>query len=188
MRTGTVRTATGGLTGRPNWLLFSPDGETVVSTNLDGTVTLWDAESATSQETLRGHWNSVQQPVFSPDGETLYTASHDGTAIAWDLRATAGSAAVHVHARPDVLRAGYDGHPGEFSPDGRLIAVGLKGQGVALWDALELMPVGAAPSRDGRRGQGARLLTGWASACGGDPTGGALTLWDVGSRSRIPGA
>ena len=75
----------GGLTGSPNWVLFSPDGETLVSTNLDGTVTLWDAESATPRETLRGHSNSVQQPVFSPDGETLYTVSHDGTAIAWDL-------------------------------------------------------------------------------------------------------
>ena len=31
----------------PHWVLFSPDGETVVSTSLDGRVTLWDAASAT---------------------------------------------------------------------------------------------------------------------------------------------
>ena len=86
-------------------MLFSPDGKTVVSTNLDRTVTRWDVESATPRETLRGHSNSVQQPVFSPDGETLYTVSHDGTAIAWDLSGRPQArAAVHVHARPEVLR------------------------------------------------------------------------------------
>ncbi len=84
-RSGAVRTAAGALGGAPSWLLFSPDGGTVVSTSLDGTVALWDAESATRRETLRGHSGSVQQPVFSPDGETLYTVSHDGTAIAWDI-------------------------------------------------------------------------------------------------------
>ena len=86
-------------------MLFSPDGKTLVSTNLDKTVTLWDVESATPLETLHGHSNSVQQPVFSPDGKTLYTVSHDGTAIAWDSRRRPQArAAVHVHARPDVLK------------------------------------------------------------------------------------
>ena len=78
MRTGAERTATAGFTGSPNWLLFSPDGKTVVSANLDGTVTLWDIESATPRETLRGHSTPSRQPVFSPDGKTLYTASDDG--------------------------------------------------------------------------------------------------------------
>jgi WD40 repeat protein len=76
---GTTRKATGGAPGSPYWVLFSPDGETVVSTNHDGTVTLWDAESTSPSKTLRGHWSAVQQPVFSPDGDTLYTASHDGS-------------------------------------------------------------------------------------------------------------
>ncbi len=56
-----------------------------MSTGLDGAVTLWDVETATPRETLRGHSASVGQPVFSPDGTTLYTASDDGTAIAWDI-------------------------------------------------------------------------------------------------------
>jgi WD40 repeat protein len=182
---GTVRTATGGPAGSPNWLLFSPDGEALVSTNLDGTVTLWDVEPATPGETLRGHSNSVQQPVFSPDGETLYTVSHDGTAIAWDLTGDRrlGRPFRFTHDRR-FSATGYDGHPGEFSPDGRLIAVGLKEQGVALWDARTLRPVGApllatsgevkslAFSPDGR-------------TLAAVTAGGSLTLWDVGSRSRL---
>ena len=144
LRSGAVRTATGDLAGSPSWVLFSPDGKTVVSTNRDRTVTRWDVESATPLETLRGHSNFVQQPVFSPDGETLYTVSHDGTAIAWDLTGDRrlGRPFTFTHDRT-FSKTGFDGHPGRFSPDGRLIAVGLKEQGIALWDARELTPVGA---------------------------------------------
>ena len=125
-------------------MLFSPDGKMVVSTNRDKTVTRWDVESATPLETLRGHSNFVQQPVFSPDGETLYTVSHDGTAIAWDLTGDRrlGRPFTFTHDRT-FSETGFDGHPGRLSPDGRLIAVGLKERGVALWDARELTPVGA---------------------------------------------
>jgi WD40 repeat protein len=75
----------------------------VVSTSLDGTVTLWDAESATRREALRGHSGAVQQPVFSPDGETLYTVSHDGTAIAWDIGGDAGSGGASPSRRTGLL-------------------------------------------------------------------------------------
>ena len=190
LRSGTVRTALGGLTRRPNWVLFSPDGETLVSTNVDGTVTLWEVESGMSGETLRGHSNDVQQPVFSPDGETLYTVSHDGTAIAWDLSGdrTLGRPFTFTHDRA-FSAAGYDGHPGEFSPDGRLIAVGLKEEGIALWDARELKPVGGhAPLLE--TGGEVKTLAfspdGQTLAAVTSP-GGSLTLWDVGSRSRLHG-
>jgi WD40 repeat protein len=187
LRSGTVRTATGGLTGRPNWVLFSPDGKTVVSTNLDKTVTLWDVESATPVETLRGHSSSVQQPVFSPDGKTLYTVSHDGTSIAWDLARDRrlGRPFTFTHDRT-FSKTGYDGHPGEFGPDGRLIAVGLKEHGIALRDASELTPV--APPLLETEGEVKNLAfspDGQTLAAVADE--GSLTLWDVGSRSRLHG-
>ncbi|HEX2111120.1 MAG TPA: PQQ-binding-like beta-propeller repeat protein [Gaiellaceae bacterium] len=187
LRSGTVRTVSGGLTGSPNWVLFSPDGKTVVATNLDKTVTRFDVESATPLETLRGHSNSVQQPVFDPDGETLYTVSHDGTAIAWDLTGDRRLGRPFRFTGDRISSpGGFDGHPGEFSPDGRLIAVGLKEEGIALWDARKLTPSGArlletegevktlAFSPDGR------TLAAATAA-------GSLTLWDVGSRSRLRG-
>jgi WD40 repeat protein len=184
LRSGTVQTATGGPTGSPNWVLFSPDGKMVVSTNRDQTVTRWDVESATPIETLRGHSNFVQQPVFSPDGETLYTVSHDGTAIAWDLTGDRrlGRPFTFTHDRT-FSTTGYDGHPGKFSPDGRLIAVGLKEQGVALWDARKLKPVGAPLlDTDGEVKTLAFSPDGRTLAA---VTKTMLTLWDVGSRSRL---
>jgi len=184
VRTRAVRVATGDLTAYPTWLLFSPDGKTVVSTGRDGAVILWDVGSATLRETLRGHSRDVQQAVFSPDGDTLYTASHDGTAIAWDVsrdrdRGLARPFRFTDDRAPDET---YDWHPGSFSPDGRLIAVGLKGEGIRLLDADDLTPLGAplletggevkalAFSADGRTLAGISV-DGWA------------TVWDVESRS-----
>ena len=188
LRAGTVRTAASDSAGSPSWVLFSPDGEMVVATNRDKTVTRWDVESATPLETLRGHSNFVQQPAFSPDGKTLYTVSHDGTAIAWDLTGDGrlGRPFTFTHDRK-FSTTGFDGHPGRLSPDGRLIAVGLKEQGVAFWDARELRPVGAPLLDTGGEvksldfSPNGRIL---AAATAGLDTS-LVTLWDVGSRALL---
>jgi len=182
LRSGKVQTARGILAGEPAWLLFSPDDETVVSTGLDGAVTLWDVESATLRATLRGHSASVGQPVFSPDGRTLYTASDDGTAIAWDVSGNRrlGRPFTFTHGREhDSV---FDRHPGTFSPDGRLIAVGLRKAGIELRRTTD-------PSRPGTR---LRPTGGEVKALAFSPDGrtlaavaldGIATLWDVESRS-----
>ncbi len=139
---GDRRRVTGAGGETPSWLRFSPDGGTVVSTSLDGTVALWDVESATLIETLDGHSGSVQQPVFSRYGETLYTVSHDGTAIAWDMGGDRGLERRLTFTHDPVPDSNYSGHPGVFSPDGGSIALGLRGQGIGLWDAKTLTPLG----------------------------------------------
>jgi WD40 repeat protein len=182
VRSAKVRTASRALTEEPQWLLFSPDGDTVASTGFDGNVTVWDVESATPRETLRGHSASVGQPVFSPDGATLYTASDDGTVIAWDLDGSRrlGRPFRFTHDRaPDPL---FDRHPGRFSPDGRLIAVGLAKRGIQLWTTSALTRAGAPLLQTG----------GEVKALAFSPDGRALaavtregmaTVWDVKARS-----
>ena len=186
-RTGAIRTARGVAGEAPTWLLFSPDGGTLVSTSLDGTVALWDARSLTLREILRGHSRAVQQPVFSPDGRTLYTVSHDGTAIAWDMTGDRGLARRFTFTHePAPDKDGFDGHPGAFSPGGELIALGLSEQGIGLWDAnalrewdLPLVDTGGevwalAFAPDGRR----------LAAVTDD---GHATVWDVERRSLLWG-
>jgi WD40 repeat protein len=184
-RSGAVRTAAGALAGAPSWLLFSPDGETVVSTSLDGTVALWDAESATRRETLRGHSGAVQQPTFSPDGEALYTVSHDGTAIAWDIGGDRGLGR-HFTFTHDRAPWGYDGRPGSFSPDGRLVAVGLKERGIRLWDPTDLTPVGLPLSETGGEVK-SLAFTPDGRTLAAVTLDGEATLWDVESRSLLRG-
>ena len=186
-RSGVVRTAVGTIAGTPSWLLISPDGDTVVTTSLDGTVALWDAEQGSRREILRGHSRSVQQPAFSSDGRTLYTVSHDGTAIAWDIGGQRGLARRFRFTRdrgPDP--AGFDGRPGAFSPDGRLIALGLDGEGIRLRGAKDLTPDGP-PLRE----TGGNV---WALAFAPDgrklaavTIQGQATVWDVESRSLVWG-
>ncbi len=184
-RSGAVRTATGQLDGDPSWLLFSPDGETVVSTSLDGTVALWDVGSGTLREMLRGHSRSVQQPVFSPDGETLYTVSHDGTAIAWDIAGERGLERHFTFTHAALAnRAGYDGHPGSFSPDGRLLALGLKGEGIRLWDATDLTPIGRPLLETGGLVYALAFAPDGRTLAAGT-VGGEATLWDVESQSLL---
>ena len=196
VRTGNARHATGGPAGGPNWVLFSPDGETVVSTHQDGTVTLWDVESATSRETLRGHRSAVQQPVFSRGADTLFTVSHDGTAIAWDLMAKRGLDRRFTFTDDGPINSsGFDSQTGEFSADGRLVAVSLRGHGFALWDARELEPVGALLRDTGGCPQcevdrfhfapDGRTLTTAAVSVSREGLGTVLTTWDVRSRARL---
>jgi WD40 repeat protein len=180
-----VRTADVGLTGSANWLAFSADGKTVVSSNLDGTVTVWDVANASPREILSGHARGVQQPVFSRDGTTLYTASSDGTAIAWDMTGNRRFTRPFTFTHDRDFDEGYDLHPGRFSPDGRLIATGLKKQGVQLWNASDLTRSGAPLLATGEFG-------GEVKALAFSPDGktlaaltgfGELTLWDVRSRT-----
>jgi WD40 repeat protein len=181
-RTGAAETASADIGGRPTSLLFSPDGRTVVSTNEDGTLTLWDARSATPRERLRGH--SASQAVFSRDGKTLYTVSDDGTAIAWDLTEGDRLRRPFAFTSDHQLDALSDDHPGRFSPDGRLIAVGLDKRGIALLDAHTLTPSGAQLVKTGGEVEALAFSPDGARLAAIDSSG-ATTVWDVSSRSLL---
>jgi WD40 repeat protein/DNA-binding SARP family transcriptional activator len=173
-------TVTTGLLESPNLLRFSPDGGTLVSANGDGTMTLLDAESGSRRGTLHGHADAVRQLVFTHDSGTLYTVSADGATIAWDLTET------RSFRRSFAFTGDRDGEsprvPGQFSPDGELIAVGLVDEGIALWDADRLTQIGAPLMETG----------GTVDELAFSPDGGTLaaltrlgnlTVWDVATRS-----
>jgi WD40 repeat protein len=68
----------------PAALVFSPDGQELVSCANDG-LRVWSRPRPAVQRTLMTTANDFEQVTFSPDGRTLY-ASEDGPAMrAWDL-------------------------------------------------------------------------------------------------------
>src|SRR5262249_56759724 len=51
----------------------SPDGQRIVSGNLDSTVKVWDVDTGQATLTFKGHWGSVTGVAFSPDGKRFVT-------------------------------------------------------------------------------------------------------------------
>jgi RNA polymerase sigma factor (sigma-70 family) len=59
-------------------VVFSPDGKRIVSTGLDKTVRVWDAESGKELHTLTSHEQEVLGVAFEPDGKHFVTVATDG--------------------------------------------------------------------------------------------------------------
>ena len=65
-------------------LVFSPDGEVLVSGFDMGTIQLWDVKTGEKIAALDGHTKGVNTLAFSPDGTMLVSAATDGTMLLWD--------------------------------------------------------------------------------------------------------
>src|SRR5262249_25523053 len=86
--------------------VFSPDGRRIASSDQDGWVKVWDAQTGRELLKFRAHQEGHARSVaFSPDGRRLATASWDGTVKVWDARALEKDPA----ADPRLTLKGYDG-------------------------------------------------------------------------------
>ena len=68
-------------------IAISPDGQTLATASLDGTVRLWNHHGIWLH-TLEGHTDGVYGVCFSPDGAQLATAGADRTVRLWSLTGT----------------------------------------------------------------------------------------------------
>jgi WD40 repeat protein len=107
-------------------VVFSPDGQLVVSMCSDGTVWLWNAATGELHGVLEDHSSSVCSVVFSPDRQLVASGSYDGTVRLWD-------------AATGELHGVLEGHSSwinsvVFSPDGQLMASGSDDGTARLWD------------------------------------------------------
>jgi WD40 repeat protein len=64
-------------------LAFSPDRNVVATAGSNGTIRLWDTQSARQVADLSGHRDSVHALAFSPDGLFLAAAAFDGEIRVW---------------------------------------------------------------------------------------------------------
>ncbi|MGH9759243.1 MAG: WD40 repeat domain-containing protein, partial [Blastocatellia bacterium] len=113
-------------------LAFSPDGKLLASGSEDESVKLWDVETGRVR-TLTGHTGYVDYVVFSLDGkmlasmaECLDDADDDKAIRLWDVGSGQLIKAVTPSASPPSAI--------DFSPNGKVLAVGNYGKTISLVD------------------------------------------------------
>jgi eukaryotic-like serine/threonine-protein kinase len=161
-------------------LAISPDGKSIVTGCLDGTIWVWDAAARTPRYEPMRHEGSVRALALSPDGRTILSGGDDRNARRWD------AATGRPIGRPPL-------HQGwvfavAFSPDGRTILTGGEGADrprfeARLWDATTGEPRGVPLAHDLRvwsvafSPDGKSVLT----ASGNWGSRAEARLWDPGS-------
>jgi len=181
---------------------FSPDGKSIASGSLDGTVALWDEStpmlSSRPPWILPGHSAAVTSVAFSPRGGLLAAAGQDNTIVLWD---------VSNPGRPRRLPQVIVGHKNPvvnnsitsiaFSPSGNIIAAGGADNTLTIWDVSN-------PSRTVEIGDSftahasdlgfieavafspnGRMLAGAGFGGGFDNASDAVNIWDI-SRPASP--
>ena len=68
-----------------NSLVYSPDGQKIITTADDGKIKVWDVNTGFCIVTFTEHTSGVTACEFSKRGNVLFTSSLDGSIRAWDL-------------------------------------------------------------------------------------------------------
>lgn len=68
-----------------NALVYSPDGQKIITTADDGKIKVWDIKSGFCIVTFTEHTSGVTACEFAKKGNVLFTSSLDGSIRAWDL-------------------------------------------------------------------------------------------------------
>ncbi len=95
-------------------LAFSPDGSTIATGSMDGTIRLWNTATGETMASLPGHMQETTDVAFSPDGRTLASLGRNESLKLW-----------HVPTLREVVSE-PEPHAGRwlrFFPDGRKLAV-----------------------------------------------------------------
>jgi WD40 repeat protein/serine/threonine protein kinase/tetratricopeptide (TPR) repeat protein len=106
---------------------FSPDGKRIAAKGQQGTVKIWEADTAKELATLQGHWLHEATLALSPNGLRLAVGGQNEREVQLYDAVTAfkvGPALKHQDEVKSVI----------FSPDGAYIA-SCGPDGVYLWDA-----------------------------------------------------
>jgi len=115
-----------GHTGSVSSVVFSPDGQFILSGSHDTTMRLWETATGKERQIFKGYESFIFSVALSPDGRWAALGGRDTTLRLWDV------------ASGRELRK-FSGHTGSvhaiaFSPDGRQLVSASWDETVRLWD------------------------------------------------------
>ena len=126
-RNGTLLNTLKGHTGKVDCVVYSPDGQIMASSSIDGTIRLWD-NSGRCLRTMSVLENRGLEPLsvaFSPDGSTIATGSCHNLWL-WSLDG-------RLLYQYSGKRGGtYGNYSIVYSPDGKTIAMNSSGSLILL--------------------------------------------------------
>jgi WD40 repeat protein len=105
---------------------FSPDGVLLATSDRNGGLFVWEAETVREYQNLAGHKGGVTDVSWRPDSNVLASASEDGTIKLWEMEG--GKEIKNIGAHGGGVTAI------EFAQDGKFVSAG-RDRLTKLWDA-----------------------------------------------------
>jgi WD40 repeat protein len=166
-------------------IVFSPDGEQLLTADDTGVVQLWDAGQLHETAVLTGYSGTLRSAVFSPDGQRILTVGETEPARLWSADGELRTVLDEETQRTNSAT---------FSPDGTQLLTahchtlhesGFCSAGYArLWDAggqpVATFAEGAGVNWATFDPSGSRIVTAECAALSdGRCSGGVVRLWDA---------
>ena len=108
-------------------MALSPDGNTLVFGNYDGSLKFWDVNLQQFKEpSIQAHKSIINDVTFSPDGRMIVSVSTDQTIRLWDVE-------THLEIGSPFGTQGSEISDVAFHPDGNLFATACNDSSVTLW-------------------------------------------------------
>jgi len=164
--------------GEIHRILFSPDGQRLLSASSDNSVRIWSLETGQELGSIRTPGSPITDAAISPDGRMLATVDTflTNSVKIWDL-----ATGTRLRALP---RTNWPAQQCLFLPEGGLVTTAAD-RSIELWDPQTAVPIRSFPGITGANTLVMALWAPDAATLAATGTDGSVYLWEVGTAALL---